>query len=282
MQTAEERIEAGGVELALHVAKPGTADSPRRCLVLCHGFPISSSSGSGNLAALADRLAEEANWQVCSFDFRGTGESTGDFSVAGWVQDVVKVTDYLLGNGSSEVWLAGFAEGGAIAICAAAEDDRVQGVAALASPADFSSPAGGLDHLLERATALGMVHTPGYPSDPHAWEAEAVHVRPLELISKLPPRPVLLVHGSEDDVAPVLDARAVSDAAEGHAELRILTGGSHQLRHDPRAIAVLLGWMERQGGGERASYGDGSEAQVGPEDEDGAVAGDDAADPGLE
>ena len=117
--------------------------------------------------------------------------------------------------------------------------------------------------------SLGMVHTPGYPADPQAWEAEAFHVRPLELISKLPPRPVLLVHGSDDDVAPVLDARAVSDATEGHAELRILTGGSHQLRHDPRAVAVLLGWMERQGGGlggdgETLPDGSGNEEEMSP------------------
>lgn len=265
MQASEERIEVGGVELALHVANPGTAEAPRRCLVLCHGFPIAPNAAVGDLAGLADRLAEEASWQVCSFDFRGTGRSTGDFSVGGWVRDVLDVTAHVLGNGVGEVWLAGFAEGGAIAICAAAEDERIRGVAALASPADFSSPEGGLEHLLERATALGIVHTPGYPPDPQAWEAEAARMRPLELIHKLPPRPVLLVHGSDDDVAPLLDARAVSDAAEGHAELRILTGGSHQLRHDPRAVAVLLGWMERQGG--EAGEDEAGEEEVGEGDE---------------
>ena len=36
------------------------------------------------------------------------------------------------------------------------------------------------------------------------------------------------------------------DAADGAAELRILPGAGHRLRHDPRAIAVLLGWLDRQ------------------------------------
>ena len=59
------------------------------------------------------------------------------------------------------------------------------------------------------------------------------------------PRPVLLVHGSDDDAVPVFDARVLADA-HGEADLRIIDGGGHQLRHDPRAVAVLLGWLDRQ------------------------------------
>ena len=34
------------------------------------------------------------------------------------------------------------------------------------------------------------------------------------------------------------------------AELRIIAGAGHQLRHDPRAVAVLLGWLDRQANAE--------------------------------
>jgi putative redox protein len=36
--------------------------------------------------------------------------------------------------------------------------------------------------------------------------------------------------------------------AEAHQspELRLVNGADHRIRHDPRAIAVLLGWLERQ------------------------------------
>ena len=44
----------------------------------------------------------------------------------------------------------------------------------------------------------------------------------------------------------MVDARALADAADGEVELRILSGAGHRLRHDPRAIAVLLGWLDRQ------------------------------------
>ena len=32
----------------------------------------------------------------------------------------------------------------------------------------------------------------------------------------------------------------------GSGQLRIIGGGGHELRHDPRAVAVLLGWLSRQ------------------------------------
>ena len=57
---------------------------------------------------------------------------------------------------------------------------------------------------------------------------------------------MLIVHGGVDDVVPIMDARALADAAEGEVELRVVAGAGHALRHDPRAIAVLLGWLERQ------------------------------------
>jgi fermentation-respiration switch protein FrsA (DUF1100 family) len=59
------------------------------------------------------------------------------------------------------------------------------------------------------------------------------------------PRPLLLVHGADDDIVPAIDARALADC-HGSADLRIIQGAGHRLRHDPRAIAVLLGWLERQ------------------------------------
>jgi len=34
--------------------------------------------------------------------------------------------------------------------------------------------------------------------------------------------------------------------AHGSAELQVIAGAGHRLRHDPRAIAMLLGWLDRQ------------------------------------
>jgi uncharacterized protein len=45
---------------------------------------------------------------------------------------------------------------------------------------------------------------------------------------------------------PVAEARALADAATGPSELHLVLGAGHWLRADPRAIAVLVGWLERR------------------------------------
>jgi hypothetical protein len=34
--------------------------------------------------------------------------------------------------------------------------------------------------------------------------------------------------------------------AHGAADLRVIQGAGHMLNYDPRAIAILLGWVDRQ------------------------------------
>ena len=73
----------------------------------------------------------------------------------------------------------------------------------------------------------------------------AARAAAMKAAAELAPRPLLLLHGEADDLVPSLDARVMADA-HGEAELRIIGGGGHEMRHDPRAIAVLLGWLARQ------------------------------------
>jgi len=244
-------ITSGGIRLAAHIARPSSAGAApgRPGLVLCHGFPSGpkSARASGQTyPELAERLAADAGWTVLTFNFRGTGDSEGDFSLGGWLDDVRSATDHLLGSGDVDaVWLAGASTGASLAICAAGEDERVRGVAALSARADFDDWASNPRRFLDHAREIGVIRSASFPADADAWIRELKETRPLSLVAKLAPRPLLLVQGSDDDVVPAIDARALADC-HGSAELRIITGAGHRLRHDPRAVAVLLGWLERQ------------------------------------
>ncbi len=142
--------------------------------------------------------------------------------------------------------LAGFGTGGALSIVAGSLDPTIEAVAALAAPADFDDWASHPKRLLEHAREVGMISDPGFPADLEAWSRELKELRAVACAPDLAPRPLLVVHGSDDDLVPVFDARVLVDA-HSSAELRIMNGAGHRLRHDPRAVAVLLGWLDRQG-----------------------------------
>lgn len=243
-------IESSGLRLSGALYRGSAQGDVRPGLVLCHGFPAGpggAATSARTYPELAERLSGDTGWTVLTFNFRGTGTSEGDFSLGGWLDDLRAAIDHLLVvEGVSGVWLAGSSTGGALAICSAAEDDRVRGVATFAAPADFSAWALNPEGFLDHARRIGVVRDPAFPPDFESWARELVEVRPVAAIGKIPPRPVLVVHGADDEVVPLQDARILVDAAQDDVELRVLGEAGHRLRHDPRAVALLMGWMERQ------------------------------------
>lgn len=244
------RIRSGSLSLAAHLAlPPQRAPGGAPGVVICHGFPtatVGAIDAARTYPELADRIAKELGWVALAFCLRGSGDSSGSFSLGGWLEDVHAAVRHLRQlDGVSGSWIAGFGTGGALSICAAARDPLVEGVAALGAPADFDDWAGHPRQLLEHARQMGLVDDPGYPQSFDAWSRELRSIRVVQSVRELAPRPLLVVHGTEDESVPDFDARVLADA-HGHAEMRILSGASHQLRHDPRAVAVLLGWLDRQ------------------------------------
>lgn len=217
--------------------------------MLCHGFP--SGHGSGPKSAhtypqLADRIAEDLDAVVLAFNFRGCRPSAGRFSMAGWLNDVRAAVDHLAQRPDvAGVAAVGFGTGGALCICAAAGDERVRAVAALGAPADFADWARAPRRLAEHAEDLGLFGDGGAPPGFEGWAQDLRSIRAVECAESVAPRPLLVLHGAEDELVPVLDARAVADA-HGDAELKIVPGAGHQLRHDPRGVALLLGWLDRR------------------------------------
>jgi putative redox protein len=244
-----DEIVSEGLRLGAHFARPSGLTRVPALLVL-PGFPRGPGGAAtvGNTdQTLCDRVAREAGWAGLTFTFRGTGPSEGDFSIEGWLADVRAAVDALHARTDvSGVWIAGFRLGGTLAIVTAADDERVRGIATFAAPASLRTWVRDPEWFLEYARRTGVLRTEGYPPEPHAWIRAIANLDPVEAAKRVAPRPWLLVHGSADDVVPVDDARRLADAGRDGIELRIVANGPHRLRHDPRAIAVLLGWLDRQ------------------------------------
>jgi putative redox protein len=255
-EVEEVRFRSSGPELVGYLARPRAARQVRPGLVLSHGLPSVAGGAAvadATLPALADRLASLHGWVALAFAFRGCSGSAGDFSLGGWLEDLGAAVELMAAQPEvSGVWLAGFGTGGALALCAAAADPRIRGVAALAAPADFDDWASHPRRLVEFAREVGAIHASGFPQDVEAWTDELREIRPARCAESFEDRPLMVVHGAEDTSVPVIDARVLADA-HGAADLRIISGASHDLRLDPRAIAVLIGWLERQWSRSQAS-----------------------------
>ena len=244
----EIELTSGPLRLAGYLANPPVTGPEPPTLVLCHGYPstaLGAAATNRSYPALADRIANEG-WRVLTFAFRGCGGSTGSFSLGGWLDDLLAVNDQVPELGPTRgVWLAGFGTGGALCIAAAARRPEIAGVAALGAPADFRDWAGHPRRLLQHAREIGAIADPDFPPSVELWTQALRDIRPTDDAGLVAPRPLLVLHGSDDESVPSFDARVLADG-HGSAEMRLVSGAAHDLRHDPRAVAVLLGWLDRE------------------------------------
>lgn len=93
---------------------------------------------------------------------------------------------------------------------------------------------------------MGRLRRPPHsdrPPDAHEWTRAFRRFRPAAA-KRFAPRPLLLMYGEEDESVPTSDACQLTQA-HGVAEMTLLPGAGHRLRHDPRAFAILLGWLKR-------------------------------------
>lgn len=235
------------MELEGHLFK-SPASGPSPGVLFIHGFPsgsISADHVGKDLEELAERVATEMGWTGLAIRLRGCGESTGDFSLGGWVEDALAGIRHLRTVANpARLWIVGFGTGGAVGLAAAVEHPDIVGVAVVGTPADFDDWAKSPDQLLAHARSAKAITDPDFPADATAWKKELSQIRASRSAEQFAPRPLLVLHGSEDHPVPPFDARMIADA-HGEGELRIVSGAGHQLRHDPRAVAILLGWLER-------------------------------------
>lgn len=246
--TMTYRFPSGDLMLAGHLAVPADGTHGNPGVVICHGFPTrgrEAPRSAQSFPELAERIASELGWVALTMNFRGCGISEGDFSLKGWLDDVSAGVDHLRSLGVSSVWLAGYGSGGSLAICEGARNPHVRGVAAMGAQADYDDWAKNPRRLLIHARQVQVIKDPEFPASFDAWANEIKEVRPLEAAEELAPRRLLVIHGERDDLTPPDDGRNLA-AAHGSAEFRLISGAGHELRHDPRAVAVFLGWLARQ------------------------------------
>jgi len=168
---------------------------PRPAVVLCHGF--GAWHGKPMYARLAAWLSDR--FTVYVFDFRGHGRSGGQSSFGGLeVNDVGAVVARARQDGHDPVAAIGASMGGIAVIRHAAILGGVDAVVAVSTPARWDGHRSAAVRRMAWLTGtaqgrrLGRVAGVRLPSEWVRTEA------PGEVVGKIAPVPLLLVHGRDD------------------------------------------------------------------------------------
>lgn len=237
------------------------ARPPYPCVVFLHGY-TDNRIGEHRLLVKAARELCRSGIACLRFDFRGSGESEGDFAdvtLDSELSDARAAIAFLSdfkGIDTYRIGVVGMGFGGSVAACLSA-DNEINSLV-LWSPSAF------IDFLVERAG--------GVVKDPYAWlpenYREAVEKRGrvdiggfvrgkgfFESISNLDPMreiaryagPVLLVHGSEDQVMMPVNSELMYDCVKGRRRLVIIDNADHafsSIRWEQQLIDATRTWFE--------------------------------------
>jgi alpha-beta hydrolase superfamily lysophospholipase len=224
---------------------PACGGAPGPGVVLVHGWESSRARMLPNA-----RFLHAAGFHTLLLDVRGHGEnppevlpiSGGEFGA-----DAAAAVAVLRGRPEvTSVGLLGHSMGAVGAVLAAASEPGIAALVATAIPAH--------PRLLTRRTfELAGLRIPGPVAAPLAWLTLHVYLRPrgrrpgrvnaLRAIGAFP-GPLLVVHGSADEIVPLRHAELLLQAArvrsDREAELLVVPGGRHSWLYESPAYRARV------------------------------------------
>jgi len=235
-------IESQGLILDGELWKPSL--KAESVVVLCHGIPLSKPDpNDAGYSFLAEAICSKGNASLF-VNFRGTGQSQGNFDPLGWYEDLLCIMRFT--SGFKRRFMVGFSAGGALAIKYAALNRDVDGVAAFAAPASLSRvfSRDKFSYFIEAARLAGIIRDCEFPPDEDWYFERMKTLDSIEYVCKVSPIPLLIVHGERDELVPVEHSYELFELAQEPKEIKILAGGEHRLRKDPRTPGIIIEWLE--------------------------------------
>jgi pimeloyl-ACP methyl ester carboxylesterase len=274
-----------GLKLAGLVHVPGDLKPGERrpAFLVMHGFGGSKESGQGK-AWVAPSLCRWG-YVVLQFDFRGCGESEGErgrIICLEQAADISNAVTYLEGRQEVDrhrIGLCGSSLSAAVSIYAAGTDRRA---AAVISQGGWGNGERKFrlqhvgpewnrfmkqltDGIRMRETTGKSLMLPRYDIVPIPERLRA-HIRnnpnsimefpaetplsmflfqPEEMIGRISPRPVLLLHGAGDSVTPALESMELFKRAKPPVELHLIDGADHFVFSEDnyRIVELIRGWL---------------------------------------
>jgi alpha/beta superfamily hydrolase len=201
----EERVTFKSGELTLEglIAYPDSA-GPHRAAVVCHPHPLYGGSMHNNVVEAALEALHGRGFATMRFNFRGVGQSEGEFDNGhGEADDAAAALRFLnaqKGVRDDCAVLAGYSFGAMVAMRAAANVEEVTAIVAVAPPLGMIEPS-----------ALGAIT-----------------------------KPVVLLAGDQDSYCPANRLVALAERLGPSAQLKLIPGADHFFASREHEITAAL------------------------------------------
>jgi pimeloyl-ACP methyl ester carboxylesterase len=282
----EERVtfQSGKLKIAgvLHVPANHRAGERRGAMLVLHGFGSNKSSTSCVQPA---RLLADWGYVALRFDFRGCGESDGEPArviCLDQVEDTKAAVSFLATRAEvdpSRIGVAGSSFGAAVAVYAGGVDERIAAVISNggwgdgetkfrrqhASPEAWSKFTRMMEDGRRARTQGQQIMVPRYDIVPIPPQLRGnlaqnsimefpfdtvdsmYNFRANEVVGKISPRPLLLLHSSNDSVTPTEQSVGLFQHARQPTDLHLFAETDHFMfsEDNPRVIAVIRGWLDK-------------------------------------
>lgn len=203
-------FNSDGYELygVMHLPYKMSEKKPVPAVVFCHGFTGTKVEAHRIFVTMA-RVLEKHRIASLRFDFRGCGDSSGDFmrtTVMGEISDACNAVNFICGQSGidrNRIGIIGLSLGGAVSAYVAGKDPRVTALALWAPAADLVEEAEQIktDNEIKTIKRLKAVDYFGTLLGRQFIE-EIPKIKPLEAIKKFKGSAIIL-QGTNDESVPL-------------------------------------------------------------------------------
>ncbi|MCZ6677402.1 MAG: alpha/beta fold hydrolase [Candidatus Poribacteria bacterium] len=246
-----------GQQLVGMVHTPDNVASPAPAVAFFHGFTGTKVEPHRIFVKTARRLAS-LGFYALRFDFRGCGDSEGEFSemtIGGEISDALKSLDVLSemeGVDAERIGVLGLSMGGCVAASVSGLDARVKSAVLWAPLSD--NPPDAVHALL-----TGYAHRPNLDEDfadyngnliGKAFFEELPQIQPSQRIQQFS-GPLLIIHGDADETVPVTHGQRYYELMKDRAaltEIEIISQADHTFNAkawEDSVITRSVDWFQR-------------------------------------
>lgn len=214
---------------------------PAPAIILCHGF-TGNRVESHRLFVHAARTLCKEGFIAFRFDFRGSGESEGLFqstTISREISDLKAALNTLSQRReviSDRIGVIGLSLGGAVALLTASRDERIKAICLWSTPADLKDLSthiavqdilGIRKRSIKELMEMEYLDLPSGDRIGREFILDALKHDILAAVKKISPRPLLIIHGTKDELVPKSHAEMLFERAGNPKRIIFIEGADH-------------------------------------------------------